>query len=367
MQKDVYIGFVDFEKAFDRVSHDRLIEILEGVGIDQADIIIISNLYWNQQATVKINGESTRSFEVKRGVRQGCVLSPILYNIYSEIMMRDVLNSDIGIKVNGEIISSCRYADDTALLAESEVGLQRVIDKLDRVGINYGLRINTKKTKVMVMSKAKVGPKINITIRGEALQQVSDFSYLGSLISSDGRCEKEVKKRIVLAKQAFVNLKEFFKSGVNLSLKKRLLECYVWSVVLYGSETWTLSKAMQARLGSFEMWCYRRILKISYKEHISNATVLSRIKSKSKLLKIHKQRKFKYFGHMIRAEGRLSVVCMGKIEGKRARGRQRLSWMDEVTNMAGSRDLRELLSKAKDRWRWRAMASNPQNWGRNPD
>ena len=115
------------------------------------------------------------------------------------------------------------------------------------------------------------------------------------------------------------------------------------------------------------MWCYRRILKISYREHISNATVLSRMKSKSKLVKTQKERKFKYFGHIIRAEGRLSVVCMGKIEGKRARERQRLSWMDDVSGMAGSRDLRELVDKEQDRRRWRAMASNTQNWGRNPD
>ena len=119
---------------------------------------------------------------------------------------------------------------------------------------------------------------------------------------------------------------------------------------------------MLARLGSFEMWCYRRILRISYREHVSNATVLSRMKSKSKLVKTQKERKFKYFGHIIRAEGILSVVCMGKIERKRARGRQRLTWMDD-----SSRDLRELVDKAPDRRRWRAMASNPQNWGRNPD
>ena len=100
-----------------------------------------------------------------------------------------------------------------------------------------------------------------------------------------------MKKIIVLAKQAFVNLKEFFKSGVNLSLKKRLLECYVWSVVLYGSETWTLSKAMQARLGSFEMWCYRRILKISYREHISNAPVLSKDEIQEQTIENSKRKK----------------------------------------------------------------------------
>ena len=153
MQKDVYVCFIDFEKAFDRVYHKKMINILEKVGIDDADIRIIENLYWQQTAVVKINGEYTRRFKVRRGVRQGCILSPILYNIYSEFMMQDVLSPEIGVKINGQTISSIRYADDTALIAENEQDLQEVMSKLQFLGDEYGLKINKTKTKVMVISK----------------------------------------------------------------------------------------------------------------------------------------------------------------------------------------------------------------------
>ena len=200
MQKDIYVCFVDFEKAFDRVYHGKLVKILEKIGIDMADIRIIESLYWKQSAVVNIKGEYTRSFKVKTGVRQGCVLSPILYNIYSEFMMREVLSHKLGIKVNGEVVSSIRYADDTALLAESEQELQDVVTKLSVLGGEYGLKVNKLKTKVMVISKQTPVPRVNIVIEGMQLKQVEEFTYLGSLITSDSRCEREVRRRISLAK-----------------------------------------------------------------------------------------------------------------------------------------------------------------------
>ena len=144
--------FVDFEKTFDRIYPKKLVDILSKVGMDEADIRLIENLCWKQSAVVKIKGEYTRNIEVRRGVRQGCVLSPILYNIYSEFMMREVLSDKIGINVNGQVISSIRYADDTALLAECEHDLQEVVTKLDVIGMKYGLKVNEMKTKVMVIS-----------------------------------------------------------------------------------------------------------------------------------------------------------------------------------------------------------------------
>ena len=173
-------------------------------------------------------------------------------------MMREVLEDNVGIKVNGEVISSLRYADDTALLACSEGDLQKVFDRLDKAGNSFGLRINTTKTKIMVLSKQKVIPTADITVGSTTLEQVNTFTYLGSLMSSDGRCEKEIRKRIVLAKQAFLNIKELMRSDVSLGLKKRMLQCYVWPVLLYGSESWSVSKTMLQRIEAFETWCYRQ-------------------------------------------------------------------------------------------------------------
>ena len=130
MQQNVYICFVDFEKAFDRVKHNKLIEILSNIGVYKDDIRIIQSLYWEQEASVRVGSETTDWFKVRKGVRQGCVLSLLLYNIYSEMLIREIIRDDEGINVNGHYICNIRYADDTPFIAQSEDELQRMIDRL---------------------------------------------------------------------------------------------------------------------------------------------------------------------------------------------------------------------------------------------
>ena len=118
IQQEVYMRFIDFEKAFDRVKHADLIEILQNINLDGKDIRLITNLYWKQIATVNIDNNKTEWFEVKRGVRQGCVLSPDAFGLYGEIIMRSIADAP-GISIGGHNINNIRYADDTVLLADT--------------------------------------------------------------------------------------------------------------------------------------------------------------------------------------------------------------------------------------------------------
>ena len=266
-------------------------------------------------------------------------------------------------------VSIVSYVDDIALLAGNEQDLQEVVSRLHQLGQKYGLKINKAKTKVMRMSKSTTGKKMLIKVDGVRLEQVDSFCYLGSLVSNDGRCEKEVKRRIGIAKQAFLNCKELLRSDIKMGLRRRLLNCYVWSTFLYGSEAWTLTKTLKDRINAFEMWCYRRMLKVSYKEHVSNELVLIWAKTQRKLLTVCLDRKLRYFGHIVREEGQMANVCMGKISGKRARGRQRAKWTDNIFEHFGGEEekpnLGQLVGLARERRIWRSMVSNPQNWGRN--
>ena len=128
-----------------------------------------------------------------------------------------------------------------------------------------------------------------------------------------------------------------------------------------------MSKSMKNRINAFEMWYYRRMLKVKYTEHISNSLILIWANANRELLNTCRIRKMKYFGHILRAEGQLATICMGKLEGKKARGRQRLLWTGDIFDWAGTTSIRELCNLAKNRQEWRAIVANPQNWGRHPD
>jgi len=152
---DVFLCFIDFEKAFDRVKHDRFIEVLQKHGVDEKDVRIIKNLYWHQKASVMFENNYTDEIEIKRGVRQGCVLSPLLFNAYSEEIFKEALDDvEEGVVINGEIINNMRYADDTVILASSQTGLQFLLQQVNSKCAEYGLKINTQKTKWMVVSRS---------------------------------------------------------------------------------------------------------------------------------------------------------------------------------------------------------------------
>ena len=178
--------------------------------------------------------------------------------------------------MGGLKINNLRYADDTVLLAENEKDLQEIAEKVKVESEKSGLLMNVKKTKTMVFTKSLDIPKISITIDGKIVEQVSSFAYLGALVTEDGRCEKELVRRIAIAKRNFAS-KYNMLTNHDLSLKMKLLltQCYIWSTLLYGCETWSLTPTLEKKLRSFEMWTYIRLGRISWKEKKTNKAVLN--------------------------------------------------------------------------------------------
>ena len=156
---------------------------------------------------------------------------------------------------------------------------------------NQAMRINMKKTKVMRISR-KEGRKLKILIEGHKLDQVEQFVYLGSLVTEDGRCTKEVRRRIALGKTVFSKRKELLRGSLSLGLKKRTVKVLVWSVVSYGSETWTLRQEDIRSLEAFEMWIWRRMMKIPWTQHASNEQILGMVdESRSLMENLRKRQK----------------------------------------------------------------------------
>src|SRR5437867_3723400 len=174
-KKKIYLCFVDYQKAFDRVRHDKLAEVMVKAGIPDLERRLIINLYWRQHAAVRWDVEVSREVGVERGVRQGCVISPMLFDLYSEFVIRGAVEGVEGIGFGGVNITNLRYADDAVLVAERRRKVQKMVDGLGTTCKEYGMEINVGRTGVMVMS-GTAGPggmQRCVVLDGVPLERVS--------------------------------------------------------------------------------------------------------------------------------------------------------------------------------------------------
>ena len=358
VDQDVYTCFIDYSKAFDKVHHFQLIECLEKIGMDGRDIRIIANLYWHQKAAIRINNELSPFTSIQRGVRQGCVLSPYLFNIYTEFIFRQ--SNDLpGINIQGINVNNLRYADDTALLADDSDKLQDIVSKVQEESSKAGLEMNVKKTKTMIISRDSANKKLEVRVNGEILQQVNRFIYLGTVVMDDIKTEKEIERRCNIAREKFSSMSKVLTTKrLKLKTKLNILKCYIYSIFTYGCEAWTLSKASESKIEVFEMWCLRQMGNIKWKDHVSNETVLKKLKTSRQLLRNIQQRKLRYFGHVKRRNNLLTTSMEGKVNGKRPRGRPRNNWVGDVKEWAGLPAC-ECARRAVNRELWASIARQP--------
>lgn len=244
---------------------------------------------------------------------------------------------DAGIKINGELINNIRYADDTVILASDINELQHLVERIQIVSEQYGLKLNAEKTKWMHVSKRHHQGE-QLIIGTEPVQQVNKYCYLGSFVNSEWDQSMEIRSRIEKARTAFNNMRSLFVSrDLSIKLKIRLAKCYIFPVLLYGMEAWTMMENLMKRVESFELWIYRRILRISWTEHITNEEVLRRLGKSREISFIIKQRKLEYFGHVMRNEKYriLQLILQGKTDSKRGPGRRRHSWLHNLRQWYG--------------------------------
>ena len=163
-----------------------------------------------------------------------------------------------GIKIARKNINNLRYADDTTLMAKSEEEVKSLLMKVKVESEKVGLKLNIQKTKIMAS-----GPITSWEIDGETVERVSDFIFLGSQVTADGDCSHEIKRRLLLGRKVTTNLDSILKSrGITLPTKVHLVMAMVFPVVMYGCESWTVKKAECRRIGAFERWWWRRLLRV---------------------------------------------------------------------------------------------------------
>ena len=178
-----------------------------------------------------------------------------------------------GIKIAGRNIHNLRYADDTTLMAESEEELKGLSMKVKEESEKVGLKLNIQKMKIMAS-----GPIPSWEIDGETVETVSDFIFLCSKITADGDCSHEIKRRLLLGRNVMTNLDNIFKSrDITLLSKVCRVKAMAFPVVMYGCEIWTVKKAERRRIDAFELWCWRRLLRVSWTARKSNQSILKEI------------------------------------------------------------------------------------------
>ena len=192
-----------------------------------------------------------------------------------------------------------------------------------------GLKLNIQKTKIMAS-----GPITSWEIDGETVEIVADFIFGGSKITADGDCSREIKRCLLLGRNVMINLDSILKSrDITLLTKVCLVKAMVFPVVMYGCESWTIKKAERRRIDAFELWCWRRLLRVPWTARRSNQSILKEISPEYSLEELMLKLKLQYFGHLMqRADLFEKTLMLGKIGGGRPRGRQRMRWLDGITN-----------------------------------
>ena len=241
------------------------------------------------------------------------------------------IDSPIGVHIQGQLINNLRFADDIALLAESKEDLQSLVNAVSESSTNMGLKINIGKTEVQVISKKDV--TIDISINNTKLKQVDNFIYLGGKISQKGSCTEDIKHRIGKALGAVQILNDIWTSkDISTATKIHLYQTLILSILMYGSETWTIKKEDENRLLVFEMACLRKIMGVSRLDKIRNTTIRKTVGLKYDVIEKITQKRLQYYGHIMRMDAhRLPYITLnGLVHGERPRGRPVKRWLDGI-------------------------------------
>ena len=380
--RDLHMAFVDLSKAFDRVPRNMLWKVLERLGCPPHFISMVRQFHEGMQCRVSAAGDLSEPFDVTVGVKQGCVMAPVLFNIYL-LCVTFVLHRTVGqagitmryrysrnlfdlrkLKATSRTkevsFMEMQYADDCAIVAHTHNELQMLIAALNEIYKRFGLKMNAQKTEVMSRNvDTHNNDSGQIMVDSTALENVSDFKYLGSFLSSDCSLDKEINQRIGRAAATYGNLRSriFENKNIKLSTKISVYAAVCLSILLYGSETWTVYRRHIKKLESYHIRCLQRILGLTWRDRIPHTEILKKANSVSLECSLA-QRQLRWLGHVIRMpEDRLPrQVLYGELsQGQRSAGGQCKRYKDNMRATLKKCSIRDdcLESTASDRLQWR--------------
>jgi len=379
--------FIDLKKAYDTVNRTALWRVLQKTTLSHKVLRLLENLHTNTHASVRAYGQLSDPFPVTNGVRQGCVLAPALFNIFLDHILRVALaNSPDGITIRytknnpritinnrvtrseefDELIRELEYADDMAIICDSAAGLSRLVIRLDQVTQAWGLCISQEKTKILTIDRTANAPTPNITLRGEQLECVDTFKYLGRNFTTTPTLDKEIATRIQSASTAFYKLAAplYRRKEISLRNKLRVYKATVLPTLLYGSETWAPNRDHTRRLEAFQHRCLRYCLGIRYATHghISNSSLRQKCRP-TPIATLMCTRRLRWLGHIARMPNtRLTKkILFSRLPNSRPGGRPFKSWRQVIVDDLGFVGLTQnnWVESAQDRKEWRKIINRP--------
>ena len=356
-QLPAVITFIDFKKAFDSIHRAKLMKILRAYGIPERIVQAISNIYSSTKAKVISPDGETPTFDIVAGVLQGDTLAPYLFIIALDYALRQAIDGreeELGFtiiprksrRVPAVVATDLDFADDISLLSDSIGKAQELLHSVERECKRTGLTLNAKKTKVMALNLPDPTVK---TMDGTKLEAVNDFKYLGAWMASTDR---DIQVRKALAWSALHSMRKLWKSNLKAKIKRRLFVATVESVLLYGSETWTITTTQERSLNG----CYTRMLRkaqnVSWQRHMNNEDLYLELECVS--AKIRKRR-LRLAGHCVRHPelGANQLVLWEPTQGTTARGRPSQTYIEMLKCDTDCKTTDEIRTAMMDRSVWK--------------
>ena len=379
----LYLLFVDLRKAYDSVPREALWQVLRKYGVPPSLVTIIRSLHDGMKAEVTVDGAITPEIEVTNGLRQGCTIAPTLFNLYFNLVMGQwrtrchSFGTEVHYKCGGKLVgertrrplkttvTELQFADDAALVCSSREGVERSARVLDQVASEWGLTLSLQKTKLMVAGTWSEEDLQPIVIRGDSIEVVPEFRYLGSIVEMHGEVLKDVEDKIARASRAFGVLCRpvFQDKGLSLKTKKMVYRAVVMGVLLYGAEAWVNKRAATRKLESFNNKCLRRILGITKAQQrvgrITSAEVRRRFGVEEVIEDVVVAKRLRWVGHVARMDDfhLPKRILFGWLPQRRPAHGTKQRWRDKVR-----KDLKQFgidesswFHKAQDRLYWRAV------------
>ena len=350
---NLHFNFIDFKSAFDTVWREALWKMLLAIEVPSNVVNTIKKMYENTKCSIIINGRLTDWFKVTIGVRQGCLLSPTLFNLFLDFLMKELACLQETLTFDSELCCDIRYADDTTLIAATFELLELSTTQLEAACAKYGLKINGDKCKLISPENEK-----QISIDGKLVAKVEQFTFLGSTIPGT---TPDIDRRLALAYTAFGKLNKNVWSNKNLPmrLKTRLLHTLIFPIATYACSTWTLTKKDANKLRVLENNCLRGLLGARLQDRISIKTLHEKAGTNPFILNFVKKQRLTWYGHVVRMEDNNIVkqVMNNDFTEKRKRGCPPKRWKDQIKEDTEF-DFLVLNGIAVDRAEWRSMVNN---------
>ena len=326
----LHYHFVDFKSAFDTIWRKALWKMMYSIGINSKIIKIIESMYNKSSCTIIVDGKLTEWFKVAIGVRQGCLLSPTLFNLFLDFVMEELTSVQDRATFDNDLSIDVKYADDTTLIAAKFDTLQQTTQQLELACLKYGMRVNADKCKTITSDQNP------LMISNSVVEAIEQFTFLGSVVPDT---TSDIKRRIALANAAFGKLKNniWSRKEISPNLKIRLYKALILPIAIYGSETWPITKQDTQKLIVFENNCLRSILNVKLQDRISMDRLRRMAKINNTIDNVICKRRLTWFGHVCRLpdESLVKRALKEDFQSKRRKGRPPKRWQDLIREDTG--------------------------------